>query len=70
MERLGHILTKTAQRHIDAAGIDRNVVVAGQLIELLLHLLGCELVGAQIVEIIGGISILQFGFLAKIVAER
>ena len=45
-ECLRHILTQSIEVHGDGTGVDRNIVVAGQLIELLLDLLRCKLVSA------------------------
>ena len=66
---LGHVLAQSVQRDIDDTFTHRDFVVAGQLIELLLHLLGSQLVSAQVVKIVGSIVVAHIGLLAKLIAE-
>ena len=64
-----HILAESCQPNGDATAFYRQVVAARQLIELLLHLLGCQRVGANQFEIGGGIVVAGIHLVAEIIAE-
>ena len=66
---LGHVLGEAVQADADAAVAHVDVVVAGQLVELLLQLLVGEAVGAQVVEIFGSVGVADVGLVAKLIAE-
>ena len=69
LQCLRHILVESAEGDVQGIGIDTNAVVAGELIELLLDIGRCELVGTYIVEIVAGHIIAVVVLMTKVITE-
>ena len=69
-QRLRHLRLQTAERDVQVVGMHVDRIVAGQVVELLLHLGSRELVGSHIVEIAGSDVVTVVVLLAELIAEH
>ena len=66
--RLGHVLTQTVEGDGDVFSTHIDVPVTAQLIELLLEVNGRQLVGTQILQVVGSDVVAVVGTLTKLIA--